>query len=250
LSVNTNAVKEFDTTSKGRTIVANTDRFNYINNMYLTEDQQNRISALGRNLEMRTGVEFMSAVVGKCDTYPEIPWKGFALGAALSALGLVLYQLWQPAWQDVRSPLLLLAWVLGIGALTALLTSFRPGLARLFLNSERAEEESRQYAQGLFIEQELFRTRQRKALLLLIGLFERRVILLPDSSIRARLKPEQLEKVIRQMVSLLRQGNHFQALVQGIALIENMLLEAGFKGPADASDQIPAELIQQKGNQA
>ena len=193
--------------------------------MYLTEDQQNRISALGRNLEMRTG-------------------------AALSALGLVLYQLWQPAWQDVRSPLLLLAWVLGIGALTALLTSFRPGLARLFLNSERAEEESRQYAQGLFIEQELFRTRQRKALLLLIGLFERRVILLPDSSIRARLKPEQLEKVIRQMVSLLRQGNHFQALVQGIALIENMLLEAGFKGPADASDQIPAELIQQKGNQA
>jgi len=215
--------------------------------MYLTNEQDDQIKSRARDLETRTGVEFMAALVGKCDHYPEIPWKAFALGAALSAPATVFYQLMQPAWDTVWTALLTLAWVLGSGALVALLTPFWPALARLFLDSERAESESRQYAQGLFLEQSLFGTRQRTAVLLLIGLFERRVVLLPDSGVRDRLKPGQLETVIQQMVPHLRRGDHFQALVQGIGLVEKMLLEAGFSGDPHRPDQIPDELIHQKG---
>ncbi len=215
--------------------------------MYLSEEQDTQISALGRDLEIHTGVEFMAAVVGKCDTYPEIPWKAFALGVALSALAAVSYHIMQPTWLTAWTALLTLAWVLGAGALGALLTLFWPALARLFLDAERAESESRQYAQGLFLEQALFRTREHSAILLLIGLFERRVVLLPGSGVQNRLNAGQLEAVINQMVLHLRRDDHFQALVQGIAFIEKILLEAGFTGSADAPDQIPDELIQQKG---
>ncbi len=215
--------------------------------MYLTSEQDTQIKSRGRDLEIRTGVEFMAAVVGKCDNYPEIPWKAFALGAALSALATVFFHFMQPAWDTVRPPLVALVWVLSSGALVALLTPFWPALARLFLDAERAESESRQYAQGLFLERSLFRTRQRTAILLLIGLFERRVVLLPDSGVQSRLKSGQLEAVIRQMVPHLRRGDHFQALLLGIGLIEKMLLEAGFSGDPNAPDQISDQLIQQKG---
>ncbi len=216
--------------------------------MYLTNEQDDQIKSCARNLETRTGVEFMAALVGKCDHYPEIPWKAFALGAAFSALATVFYHLLQPTWDSALAPLFTLTWVLGAGILFALLTPFWPALARLFLDAQRAESESRQYAQGLFLEQSLFGTRQRTAILLLIGLFERRVVLLPDSGVQSRLRPGQLETVIHQMVPHLRRGDHFQALVQGIGLIEKMLIEAGFSGDTDAPDQIPNELIQQKGD--
>jgi putative membrane protein len=215
--------------------------------MYLTQEQDARVRSLGRNLEIRTGVEFTAAVVGKCDNYPEIPWKAFALGAALGALIVFICHLFRAAWAAGPALPLSLAWVLGGGALTALLTPFWPPLARLFLDAERARAESRQYAQGLFLDQSLFNTRHRRAILLLIGLFERRVVLIPDTGVLDRLQSGQLEDVIHHMVPHLRRGDHFQAIVQGIGRIESMLLAAGFSGSPDAPDQISDELIQQKG---
>ena len=40
-------------------------------------------------LEAQTGVQLVTAVIGKADSYVELPWKAFALGAALAGLVLV-----------------------------------------------------------------------------------------------------------------------------------------------------------------
>ena len=51
-----------------------------------------------RALEARTGVEVVTAVVGKCDGYPEIVWKAFALGASLAALVVIALDVVRPDW--------------------------------------------------------------------------------------------------------------------------------------------------------
>ena len=215
--------------------------------MHLTDNQNAHVNELARNLELRTGVEFQAAVVGKCDTYPEIPWKAFALGASIGALASIVFHLLNPAWLTPWTHLFSLAWTLGAGALAAVLTPFWPALARLFLDSQRADTESRQYAQGLFLEQELFRTPQRNAILMLIGLFEHRVVLLPDNGLDSRLKPEQIEAVIGCMRAHLRRGDHFEALASGITRLEVTLRATGFEGDPNTPDHIPDELIQEKG---
>ncbi len=216
--------------------------------MHLSEAQNEQIVQQLQRLERRTGVELLSAIVGKCDAYPEIPWKAFAMGTALSALILTAKAFFYPQWTLAGSVLIPLAWVLGAGALAAVLTPFWPTFARLFLDTERAEAEVRQYAQGLFLEQALFKTDRRRAILLVIGVFERQVIILPDKGVTDHLPPEGLKAIIDQMVPLLRRGDHFQAVVQGITRIEAVLVQAGFCGSSDTPNRIPDGLIQEMGD--
>lgn len=42
-------------------------------------------------VEKRTGVQIVVAVIEKSDSYPELPWKAFALGAAVAGLAVSLY---------------------------------------------------------------------------------------------------------------------------------------------------------------
>src|SRR5690348_10827589 len=48
----------------------------------LTPDEQAAVSALVLDVEARTGVPLVVAVVGKSDSYAELPWKAFAFGAS------------------------------------------------------------------------------------------------------------------------------------------------------------------------
>jgi putative membrane protein len=217
--------------------------------MYLTGSQSEQIQQLGRNLEMRTGVEFLAAVVGKCDTYPEIPWKAFAMGSALSALAATVLMLSQPQWPSGWATLIHPAWILGTGAAAAMLTPFWPAFARLFLDRHRAEAETRQYAQGLFLEHQLFQTDRRQAILLLIGIFEHQVVILPDTGVVKQLPEGQLEAVIARLTPHLRRGNCYQALVEGVSRIEAELVRAGFKAGDDSRNRIDNELLQHKGEQ-
>jgi len=185
--------------------------------------------------------------VGKCDNYPEIPWKVFALGAALSALVLLLRLAVQPTWLTFTDMLLHTVVILGIGAGMALVTSFWPAFGRLFLDTERAAEETRQYAQTQFLERELFKTPQRCAILLLVGLFERQVVILLDSGIRDRLDPPALKNIIQVMTACLRRGDCYRALTEGLGALEKALQAAGFTGGDAHPDLIADVLIQEKG---
>jgi len=56
--------------------------------MHITPDEERRIEAAAEQLEARTGVQVLAAVIGKADHYPEVPWKAFALTTALAVLAL------------------------------------------------------------------------------------------------------------------------------------------------------------------
>ena len=216
--------------------------------MYLSEDETQRLNARVRQLETNTGVELVTAVVGKCDHYPEIPWKAFALGVAFSSLALLFQSMLRPDWLYSYSALIHMIIVMGGGAIMALMTAIWPGWARCFLDKTRAASEMQQYGQTLFVEREVFATRDRTGMVLLVGLFERQVVILTDSGVDVRLPSGALQTVIDAMTPLLKQGDRFQALMQGVATMEETLYQAGFEPSADTTDQIPEALVQQKGD--
>ena len=43
--------------------------------MKLSEPEKTKIRELAAHVEARTGVQVLTVVAGKSDTYPEIPWK-------------------------------------------------------------------------------------------------------------------------------------------------------------------------------
>ena len=166
---------------------------------------------------------------------------------AIAALAVVLEDWLRLGWAGPYSAIFDVIAILGAGAALGLLTIFVPPLARLFLDRLRADIEARQYARSLFLERELFRTRQRAGVLLLVSRFERAVVILPDTAIRSRVSEDELGRIIAQMTPLLARGETAAALCAGLQALRTLLLDRGFGGPAGDGNEITASLVQEKG---
>jgi putative membrane protein len=205
--------------------------------MALTEPEKQLLVRRVAEIEARTGAEIVTTLVAKCDHYPEIPWKAFALGASAAALIMAALTLSSTGWIP-WPPLPIVVLILGAGLIPALLTVFWPAFARLFLGRERAAGEALQYAESLFLREQLFQTRSRTGILLLVAQFEHQVVIVPDRAIRERLAPEALDGAIAHMTPLLAGGRTALAFEAGLAALEELLRARGFNA-GDGDNELP-----------
>jgi putative membrane protein len=198
-------------------------------------------------LERATGVEAVAAVIARADSYPEIPWKAFALGAAAALLAMAAAALFRPDWEPFEAALETAVAALAAGGAVALACIGIGPLARLLLPRTRRRTEVLQYAQALFLDAELYATRRRNGVLLLVSLFEREVVLLADRGVRERLGADGLDPVVGAVVAALRSGPLPAALIGGLARLEQALVAHGFRGVAGAANELPDAPIQRDG---
>lgn len=211
----------------------------------LTDQERIELDQRVGDVEKRTGAQIVLAVVKRSDTYAELPWKAFALGVAVAGLGTVLLDLLRPGWHTGTAVLLAVVTTLATGAACALLCVIAPKFARPFLNAHRAEVEVRQYAQSLFLSREVFATRGRTGLLLLVSMFERQVVLLPDTGLDKRLGPEAMHDIVARMTAVLTAGQVGSALENGLQGLEEHL--AATATGASRENELPNVIIEEKG---
>lgn len=190
--------------------------------------------------EKRTGAQIVLAIIERSDSYAELPWKAFALGTSGAGLLVFLMNMMWPLPDPVMAALLAIVIMLAAGAGFALLSVFVPDFARLFLHSHRAEVETMQYAKSLFLSRELFGTPERRAVLLLVSLFERRIVILPDAGLRLKISQDATEKIIAHMCAFLKSGKTAQALETGLKKLEEVILSDG------SSHELP-NVIEERG---
>jgi putative membrane protein len=213
--------------------------------MQLTEQERTNIAARVAALEHRTGTQVVTAVVGKSDSYPEAPWKAFAIGAAIAALACVLWQLAAAGWSAGSPETGHVLVILASGALLALLTILSPPFARLFVDRIRRDVEATQFAQSLFFRRGLDRTRRRVGILLLVSLFERAVVILADEGFDGRIDAHDWKALTARITLLLRHSTTAVALRAGLEAMEAMLLERGFSG-SRTIDELPDTVLEMK----
>ena len=188
-------------------------------------------------LEGATGVELVAAVIARADSYPEIPWRAFALGASFAGAAAGAHGLLEPGWSSFHAAAGTAVAMLAVGGAAALLTIWVAPFARLFLPRARRQAEVLQHAQAMFLEGEFHRTRGRDATLLLVSLFEHEVVLLPDRGIRDRLSAGDLAPAVAAVTARLASGRLPDALLEGIARLQEVLAAHGFRAqPGDVSE--------------
>lgn len=213
---------------------------------FLSEQDREALNLLVAKTEQQFDVQIVLAVVKRCDSYAEIPWKAFALGASAAGLVLFLLNLAFPVW---ATPFLLLAAIVVVlitGAVMALATVFIPSLARVFLAAHRAETEVRQYAESAFLSHEVFATQKRNGLLLLISLFECHVVLLPDKGIRNKLGEKETLEILESMKPFLRKRDLKKAFETGLARLVKLLAHSG-DAPVDRPNELSNQIIEEEG---
>jgi putative membrane protein len=214
----------------------------------LSADQANAIEARSAEVESRVGIQVVAAIIDKADAHIELPWKAFAMGAVLAGLALVIADAMRPQWLTANLALIDTVTVLGAGAASALLAVFVRAYARLFLRSTRRDLEVRRRAEALFLQHELFKTRERNGVLILVSCFERRVEILADIGLHQRVSEPEWRPVIAHMTPLLRERRFADALLAGLAATEDLLLAKGLKPLPGADNELPDRPIVESGN--
>lgn len=195
--------------------------------------------------EKITGTQIVLAVIEKCDSYAEIPWKAFALGAAVAGFLIFVFDLLYSQWCSPTLVMISVFIILIAGIFTSLLSLYIPSFARFFLAEHRAETEVRQYAESLFLSRELYATRRRTGVLLLVGLFEHQIILLPDKGLNRRLHQKAMQKIIEQMKPSLVSEQVARALEIGLIKLAEIL--ALKKGGKKRKNELANIIIEEKG---
>lgn len=208
----------------------------------LLEQDRDRLNKRIREAEGHTGAQIVLAVINRSDSYAEIPWKAFALGVSLACLAVF-------SLNEFHAMILVAVTViLAAGGVCALLTVFVPDFARIFLVSHRAETEVRQYAQSLFLKREIFSTKNRRGVLLLVSLFERQVVVLPDKGLGERLTSDAINEIIAPMRPHLMQGQIMEALEASLAQMTQLLEPTAPTGHETMDDnELSDEIIEEQG---
>jgi putative membrane protein len=213
--------------------------------MQMTDHEGTSITSRVAALEARTGVQVVTAVVGKSDSYPEAPWKAFALGAGAAAVACVIWQLSGGAWAADTSRLAHVPVIPGSGAFLAMVAMLCPRFARLFVDGARRDMEVMQFAQSLFFRHGLARTRGHVGVLVLVSLFERKVVILADAGFDGRIDAGDWDKLTRRITLLLRHATTAVGLRAGLDAMEAMLLERGFHG-AGTANELPDAVLRMR----
>jgi len=212
----------------------------------LSDHERSRLDQLIADSEKRTNAQIVLAVIKRSDDYAELPWKTFALSASVAGLIVVILDFILNYWVSHTTLLIAAIAMLSAGAAFALLTIFIPGFARIFLSANRADVEVKQYAESLFLNRELFATRKRIGILLLVSLFERRVVLLPDKGLSSRLTKEAMDGIIECMTQLLSHNELNRALEKGFEELSKAL-ELSTHGTGNIENELSDQIIEEKG---
>lgn len=206
---------------------------------FLADGEREAIELSVREAERRTSGQIVPYVVGRSDAYEMALWKASLLGAlAGSALALLWVRV--DAWSS-PVPWCLLGPATG-AALGWALASWAPGVKRRLVPAATMGRQVHLRAEEAFLDREVFRTRERTGILIFVSLFERRVVLLADSGIHARVEEGQWDKIVAGIVVGIRDGRAAEALVAAIGACGAVLERAGLAPRIDATNELPDAL--------
>jgi putative membrane protein len=196
------------------------------------------IEAAVREAEARSAGEIVPYAVERSDRYHRALWCAATLGALSVSLAAAVVRSAVEVWGPVA---FWIAFPPATGAALGGLAAFLiPWLRRALVPAEVLEARVHERATRAFLEEEVFRTRDRTGILIFLSLFEHRVVILADRGLDGRVTPGQWEEVVLSIASGMRRGQPGPALAEGIRRCASLTAQAPPR--PDDRDELPGQL--------
>ncbi|MGE5236062.1 MAG: TPM domain-containing protein [Acidobacteriota bacterium] len=193
-----------------------------------------------KSAELTTSGEIVPYAVNQSDHYHEAMWKASTLGALAGALGAAFVHevasVWGYGWLWLALPT-----ALGAAVGYVLATLIVP-LRRWLVPVEERERMVQLRAAAAFLEQEVFKTRDRTGILVFVSIFERRVVILADAGITALVGQAEWNAIVDEIVVGIRSGAPGTALARAIGRCGELLRDRRVTRRADDTDELADKL--------
>jgi putative membrane protein len=209
---------------------------------FLSDDERARVDTAVKEAEKLTAGEIVVMIISASYDYPManvIAAAAFALPLALIFTSLVGTWLWiggQNMW-------------LFLGFLTVFFIFFHeiikriPWLKRFFISRKEIDDEVKEAATTNFFDQGLYRTRDETGVLVLISVFERRVWVLADRGINARVPEGQWDDIVKMITDGIKQKRAADVICAAVEKI-GALLAAHFPIKPDDTDELKNLIVE------
>lgn len=205
------------------------------------EGELDRIIEAVRQAESGTCGEIVPYVVAASDLYPETIWRTAAIAGGIPLLALGLLPFIGDGWFGIG-----VTWVtvisLGAALLAGLATALIPALRRGLTPADILEHRVAQRAAEAFLSEEVFNTRDRIGILIFLSLMERRVVILGDTGINARIDHAEWSGVRDVVVDGIREGRPADGIIEGVGRCGALLVDRGFAIAANDVNELPDRL--------
>ena len=195
-----------------------------------------RIRAATSAAEERTSGEIVPYLVERIGDHPEVRYKGATFGAlTASAAAGVLHGaagIWGGAgitW--IAVPTL-------IGLFCGWWLAAVPALGRRLITREDMDRRVRLRAEAAFLEEEVFRTRDRTGILIFLAVWEHRAVILGDEGIHRAVPEGAWQQLVDDLVSGIAAGRATEALVDVIGRCGDLLELRGLGRQPDDEDEL------------
>jgi len=203
---------------------------------FLTAEDRQQILETVKEAEKQTSGEIVPMVVSASYHYP---MAGVIGGAAFALpLAIVLtYALGSWFWIGSRNMWLFLGLFAVLFLLFHTLVSHLPMLKRWFVSEREMDEEVEEAAIKSFFGEGLHRTRDETGILIFISVFERKVFVLADRGIDAKVDKEHWQEIVRWIVDGIRRQTPADAVCKAVRQVGE-LLQAHFPVKPDDRNEL------------
>jgi len=191
---------------------------------FISKTDQQKIEACVHEAEARTRGEIVVMAVPASDHYTMAGWRGataFALPVALALTPLIGGLFWAGAFN---------LWVF-LATLAPFWAGFHravtrvPVVKRWFIRASEMEVAVKAAAYNHFFRKGLYRTHEETGVLIYVSVFERRVWVLGDRGVNAKIPETYWQGVVAALIQAIRLGRPAEGICQAVSDVGRILQE-------------------------
>ena len=191
---------------------------------FLSDDECTCVDRAVKAAEALTSGEIVVMIVSASYKYP----MANVIGAAAFALPLAL--LFTPLaggwlWIGGQNMWLFLGFLAVLFILFHEIIRRTPWLKRFFISRREIDDEVKEAAMTNFFNHDLYRTRDETGVLVLISVFERRVWVLADRGINAKVDKGRWDGIVAHIVAGIKNGRQADAICEAVGQVGGILAE-------------------------
>ncbi|GBF50797.1 hypothetical protein LPTSP4_23240 [Leptospira ryugenii] len=209
---------------------------------YFSDQDLAEIKEAVKQAESKTSGEIVPYFAEASHHYKEYAWQVAFLGGALGGFALFIQsQFVDSSWGEI--PLIYAILYIWTGSLIGLvLGTALPILRKLFISNKMKSFYVNLRAKEAFLNEEVFRTKDRTGILIYISFFEKIVRVLPDVTISKIVPQSDWNEAVRLIIDGMKSGNKRAGIVASILFCGNLLTKYGVEIQKNDQNELSDEI--------
>jgi len=210
-----------------------------------TEEEKKRIKDTVKKIEKKTSGEIVTYFANRSDNYYEAPFIASSISSVLGFIFLnILSHFWLLPFEF--NILNFSVIILSIMVLVFVAVQFIPILKHAFISEKRESKMAGIKAVEVFVNEEVFNTKDRTGILIFISEFEQNVKVIADTGINKKVEQEQWNKIVETIINGIKNKKITDGIVSAIEQCGELLVENDFIITKNDTNELSDKIIIEK----